>query len=132
MAITQPKRSPVKIREDIEDAFSEGFSSLRIGIDDLLKSVTEDVKELVEISNLYVKRIEKSKLEWKEINEEVGKLKEGRDLLKDREGRINAKADRVNEEEGNLVKLHEVLENKRKLLDKREQDIKIKERRKGI
>lgn len=126
--MSDTKRSAPKIRDDIEDAISEGMASIKLEFEKLIKSVSSDLQEFVKISNQYVRDIEKRKIQWKEVDKEVKILRGKRNALKAEEKRVTKEAGRLKEQEENLLTLHTVLEKKKNLLDTREKEVKSLEK----
>lgn len=122
-------QSPNEVVKQIKLVSSDGFNVIKGEVDKLLDSVNKDVQSVIDLAVEYQRKAEESRIEWKQVNEEVIKLKGTRDALKKREEEVDLKIQKANTEEESLLALHKVLENRKKMLDAREEEIVVRERR---
>ncbi len=96
----------------------------------LLELVAEELMSLSDESVKITRDIFDKKKEWKEVAEEVKKLESKKDRLKQIETEANEKMNSATSRAAESLTLHKVLTNREKVLDARETELKIKERRK--
>jgi len=118
-----------EITENIKTVSSKGLDILRLETDKLLELLSSDLNKIIEESNKYKKIIEEDTIKWESIKREIK-------ILEDQKVGIQSKVDEANElikkskeEAESLLNLHKVLDNRKKVMDAREEEIKVKERR---
>ena len=119
----------LEITENIKTVSSKGLDVLRSETEKLLKLLSDDLSKLVEESNKYKKIIEESTIEWGNVKKEIKVLEDQKNAIQTKVNEANELIVKSKEESESLLTLHKVLDNRKKILDAREEEIKVKERR---
>ena len=118
-----------EITENINTVSSEGLGVLRLETDKILDLLSKDLNKIIEESNRYKKIIEEDTIKWEAIKKEIEILEAQRINIQSKVDEANELIKKSKEESESLLELHKILDNRKKVLDAREEEIRQKERR---
>ena len=118
-----------EITENIKTVSSKGLDVLRLETDKLLELLSKDLAKITEESNRYKKIIEEDTVKWEAIKREIEILEVQKEIIQSKVDEANELIKKSKEESESLLELHKILDNRKKVLDAREEEMRQKERR---
>lgn len=95
----------------------------------IFKLATDELQKIIEEANLYQRKISEMKSDWGKIDNEIKTLLEKKEMLMEKEIDIESRLASVVEREGQIAAMVKIQTNRQNMLDEKEKELKIKERR---